>query len=62
MESQRVSLGKAQGAVIKFLKSLPADVSWNNVKAVLRQQFSPVSPVTHAATQSINRYQQKGKS
>ena len=36
MQPQRISLGKAQGAFIKCLKSLLADTSWNNVKAILQ--------------------------
>ena len=39
-----------------------ADVSWNNVIAVLRQQFSLVQVVTRAATWLMHRYQQKGGS
>ena len=45
---KKLALGKAQGTVIKCLKSLPADASWNDVKAVLRQQFSLVPMVVHA--------------
>ena len=37
-------------------------MSWTNVKAILRQQFFLVSMVTHAATQLMYRYQQKGES
>ena len=43
-----LALGKATGAVIKCLKSLPSDVSWNNEKAILRRQYSLASIVTHA--------------
>ena len=32
---------------MKYLKSLPADASWDNVKAILRQQFSLVPTATH---------------
>ena len=39
IECQRVSLRKAQGTVTQYLKSLPADASWKNVKAILRQVF-----------------------
>ena len=46
---KELALGRAQGAGIKCLKLLPADASWNNIKAVLRQQFSLVPMVTHAA-------------
>ena len=53
---KELALGKAQGAVIKCLKSLPHDVSWNNVKAILRQQFSLVPAVNHAATWLMHRY------
>ena len=34
---KELALGKAQGIVIKCLKSLPAVSSWHNVKAILRQ-------------------------
>ena len=44
------------------MESFPADVSWNNVKAVLRQLFSLVPMITHAAMQLMYRYQQKGES
>ena len=37
-----LALGKAQSAFIKCLKSLPVDTSWNNVKAILKQQFTLV--------------------
>ena len=47
--------------VIKCLKSLPADTSWNNVKTILRQLFSFVPIVTHAATQLMHKYQQEGE-
>ena len=59
------ALEKAQGAVIQCLKLLPADVSLNNVKAILRQQFSLVPTVTHGSTGStwlMYRYQQKEES
>ena len=56
-----LALGKAQGTVIKCLKSLPADSSWNNVKAILRQDFFLIPTVTPAATLLINRFQQKGQ-
>ena len=36
---KELTLGKAQGAIIKCLKSLPADVSWSNGNAILRQLF-----------------------
>ena len=58
---RELALGKAQGTVIKYLTSLPADVNRNNVKAILRQQFPPIPTVTHAAMQLIHRYQQKGE-
>ena len=29
-----LALGKVQGAVIKCIKSLPADASWKNLKAL----------------------------
>ena len=48
MESQRVSFKKAQGAVIKYLKSLPTHMNQNNVKVILRKQF----PLVLAATQA----------
>ena len=48
--------------VIKCLKTLLADTSWNNVKAILRQQFSLVLTVTHATTLLMHRYQQEGES
>ena len=35
-------LGETQDAVTKCLKSLPPDMSWNNVKPVLWQQLSLV--------------------
>ena len=53
-------LGKAQGAVIKCLKPLPPDLSWNNVKALLQQMFSLVPMVTHVFTHLMHRYKQKG--
>ena len=40
MNSKELALGKAQGVVIKCLKSLPADASWKTVKAILRQTIS----------------------
>ena len=54
---KELTLGKAQGVVINYLKSLPVVVIWNNVKAILRQQFSLVPAVTHAATWLVHRYQ-----
>ena len=57
--TKEVVLGKAQGAVIKCFIPLPADVSWNNVKAVLREQISLVPTVTHAATWLMHGNQQK---
>ena len=56
-----LALGKSQGALFKYLKSLPLDTNLSNVKAILRQQFSLVTTVTHAATWSMHRYQQKGE-
>ena len=47
---RELTLGKAQGKVTKCLKLLPADVSWNNVEAIGRQQFSLLPTVTHTAT------------
>ena len=49
--TKELALGKSEGVVIKCFKSSPADVSWYNVKAILRQQFSLVPTVTNAATQ-----------
>ena len=59
--SQELALGKAQDADIKCLKSFSADVSWNNVKAILRQQFSLIQSVDCATTCLMLRYQQKGE-
>ena len=59
---KELALEKAQGTVIKCLKSLPADASWNNLKGILRQQFSLVPIVIHAATWLMHRYQHKGQS
>ena len=59
MKTQGTSSGKAQGAVLKYFNSLPPDMGWNNVKAVLQQQFSLVPMVTHVATHFMHRYQQK---
>ena len=52
---------KAQGTVIKCLKYLSADVSWNNETVILRKQFSLVPIVIHATTWLMHRYQQKGE-
>ena len=49
------SLGKVQGLVVKCLKLLPADASWDGIEAILRQQFSLVPTVTHAATWLMHR-------
>ena len=57
-----LALGRAQGMVRKYLKTLPADVSWNKIKAILIQQFSLVPAVTHAATWLMHRNKQKGES
>ena len=57
-----MALGKDQIEVIKCLKSLPADTSWNNVKAIWGQKFPLVLTLTHNATQLMHRYQQKGES
>ena len=63
MESQRVSLRKSSRcSCIKCLKSLPEDASWNNVKTILRQQYSLVPTITHATTKFIHRYQWKRES
>ena len=63
MKSQKTSSGKkTQVVVITCLKALPPDMSWNNVKAVLWQQFSLVSVVTQVASQCVHKYQQKGES
>ena len=43
---RELTLGKALCAIIKCLKSLSTDTSWNNVKAVQRQQFHLVLTVT----------------
>ena len=53
---RELALGKAQGTVIKCLKSLPPDMIWNNVKTVLWHQFSLVLMVTHVATHLMHRY------
>ena len=53
-------VGKAEGVVIKCLRSLPLETSWKNVKAVLNQQFFLVPTVMHAATKLIHQYEQKG--
>ena len=42
---KELALENAQGAGIKCLKSLPADSSWKSVKAILKEQFSPVLTV-----------------
>ena len=55
MQSPKVNPRKAQGMVIKSLKMLPADVSWNDVKAILRQQFSLVPTIAHSSHQ-VNTY------
>ena len=34
-------------------------MSWNNVKAILRQQFLLVPIVTHVGTQLMHKYQWK---
>ena len=57
-----LALVKIQDTFSMCLKSLPPDMSWINVKAVLSHQFSLVLAVTHAATHLIDRYQQKGES
>ena len=44
---KELALVKCQGAVIKFLKSLPSGTGWNSVIAVLLQQFSLVLTLTH---------------
>ena len=59
---KELALGKAQGTVIKCLKLLPADANWNIEETILRQELSLVPTVTHAATQLMLRYQQKGES
>ena len=61
---KELTLGKDQGTVIKCLKSLPADTSWNNFKVCFEAViFSGSGPmVTHAATQFIHTYQQKRES
>ena len=59
---KELALVKAQGTVIKCLKSLPVDTSRNNVKAILKQQFSLLPPVTHAAIQIVPRYKQQAES
>ena len=51
-----------QGAVIKYLRSLPPETNWNEVKAALRQQFSLVPTVTHVAVRLMNQYQQRDES
>ena len=56
------TLGKPQGTVIKCFKLLPADASWNNVKSILRQQFSLVLTVIHGTEQLVHKYQQKVES
>ena len=58
---KELALGKAQGAAIKCLKSLPTDTSWNNVQATFRQQFSFIPTITHATTHLMHRYQKKGE-
>ena len=61
MKSLRIGLRKAQGAVIKCLKSLAADASQNYVKDVLRKQFSLLPMRTHVAMRLMHTYQQKGE-
>ena len=46
----------------KCLKSLPAETSWNSLKAILRQQFSLVLTLAHVPTQLMHMCQQKGQS
>ena len=41
---------------------MQVDASWENVKTVLRQQFSLIPMVTLAAMQWMHRYQQKTES
>ena len=36
---KKLALGKAHSAVIKCLKSLPTDASWNSVKALFISSF-----------------------
>ena len=57
-----MSLGKSSRCSQKCLESLPADAYFNNVKSGLRQQFSLVPLVMHAAMQLVQRYEQRGES
>ena len=59
---KEVALGKAQGAVTKYLITIPPDLSWKNVKAVLHHQFSLVPTVNHVAIHLMHKYQKEGES
>ena len=59
MTIQNLTFGKAVHVIIKYLKSLPPEMSWNNVKAVLWQQFSLVTVVIHVTICQMHRYQKK---
>ena len=57
-----LALGKAEGAVIKCFKSLPAHVSWINVKAIWRPQLSLVQAVMCATAKLGINTKKKGES
>ena len=61
LNPKKLALEKAQGTVIKCLKSLQADMRWKNVNAVFRQQFPLEPAVIHGATWLMYRYHQKEK-
>ena len=56
-----LTLGEAQGIVFNCLHSLQPEASWSRIKAALRQKFSLVLQVTHAAKRLMNKYQEKGE-
>ena len=58
---EELALRKTQDAVIKCIKFLPPDITWNNFRAILHQQFSSVPTITHLATHLMHRCQQKGE-